>query len=118
MLYQVNEPTGELATLFEKSNNVFPTWITMEVPTGVSGLILAGAFAAAISSLDSILAALSQTSLSIIYGRERLEEEGKGKEMVSLSRIAVCIWGVILNDGASKRFAIGRSTSFCNQCRP
>ena len=94
--YQVNEPTGQLAVLFEKSNNVFPTWITMEVPRGVSGLILAGAFAAAISSLDSILAALSQTSLSIIYGRDRLEEEGKGEEMVRLSRIAVCIWGVIL----------------------
>ena len=68
----------------------------MEVPVGLSGLILAGAFAAAISSLDSILAALSQTSLSVIYGREKLEAEGKGAEMVRLSRIAVCIWGVIL----------------------
>ena len=67
-----------------------------EVPTGVSGLILAGAFAAAISSLDSILAALSQTSLSIIYGRERMEAEGEGDEMVRKSRIAVCVWGVIL----------------------
>jgi len=66
------------------------------VPPGVSGLILAGAFAAAISSLDSILAALSQTSLSVIFGREKLEAEGKGLEMVRLSRIAVCVWGVIL----------------------
>ena len=68
----------------------------MEVPVGVSGLILAGAFAAAVSSLDSILAALSQTSLSLIYGRDKLEEEGKGEAMVRLSRIAVCIWGVLL----------------------
>ena len=94
--YQVYEPTGAIAESFEKSNNVFPTWITMEVPVGLSGLILAGAFAAAISSLDSILAALSQTSLSIIFGREKLEEEGKGVEMVRISRIAVCIWGIIL----------------------
>lgn len=94
--YQIHEPTGQLVELFKKSNNVFPTWITMEVPRGVSGLILAGAFAAAISSLDSILAALSQTSLSVIFGRERLEEEGKGAEMVRLSRVVVCIWGAIL----------------------
>ncbi|MBT8045320.1 MAG: hypothetical protein KJO79_10255 [Verrucomicrobiae bacterium] len=94
--YQVHEPTGIVADSFQKANNVFPTWITMEVPVGLSGLILAGAFAAAISSLDSILAALSQTSLSVIYGRDKLEAEGKGREMVRLSRIAVCIWGVIL----------------------
>ncbi|MDG1357616.1 MAG: hypothetical protein P8P36_05430 [Akkermansiaceae bacterium] len=94
--YQVNEPSELIAASFEKGNNVFPTWITMEVAPGLSGLILAGAFAAAISSLDSILAALSQTSLSVIYGRDKLEAEGKGQEMVRLSRIVVCVWGVIL----------------------
>ncbi len=95
--YQVYVPAPEMSASFaENSNYVFPTWITMEVPVGVSGLILAGAFAAAISSLDSILAALSQTSLSVIYGREKLEEEGKGEEMVRLSRIVVCIWGIVL----------------------
>ncbi|NWK54038.1 hypothetical protein HW115_00320 [Verrucomicrobiaceae bacterium N1E253] len=95
--YQSYPPSGSILKSFESDpNNVFPTWITLEVPVGVSGLILAGAFAAAISSLDSILAALSQTSLSVLFGRERLEAEGKGAEMVRLSRIAVCVWGVIL----------------------
>lgn len=95
--YQANPPGELLAAKFaENSNNVFPAWIVREVPTGVSGLILAGAFAAAISSLDSILAALSQTSLSIIYGREKLEAEGQGKRMVFISRVAVFIWGVLL----------------------
>ena len=94
--YRVYEPSGLIATSFEKSNNVFPTWITMEVAPGLSGLILAGAFAAAISSLDSILAALSQASLSVFYGRDKLEAAGKGREMVRLSRIVVCVWGVIL----------------------
>ena len=94
--YRLNEPSSLVAASFVNSNNVFPTWITMEVPAGLSGLVLAGAFAAAISSLDSILAALSQTSLSVIYGREKLEAVGKGAEMVRLSRIVVCIWGVAL----------------------
>ncbi len=95
--YQKFEPSAELAAVFGgDSNFVFPTWIVNEVPRGVSGLILAGAFAAAVSSLDSILAALSQTSLSVIYGRERMESEGEGLDMVRKSRIAVCIWGVVL----------------------
>ena len=95
--YQKFAPDAELAAKFKENPNfVFPTWIVNEVPTGVSGLILAGAFAAAISSLDSILAALSQTSLSIIYGRDRMEKEGDGAEMVRKSRVAVCLWGVIL----------------------
>lgn len=99
--YQVNIPPAEIAASFEKKTDfVFPTWITMELPIGVSGLILAGAFAAAISSLDSILAALSQTSLSVIFGREKLESLGDSKRMVKFSRVAVFIWGVILTVSA------------------
>jgi len=87
------EVAAEISTEKDRS---FPTWIVHVLPPGVSGLILAAAFAAAISSLDSILAALSQTSLSIIYGREKLEDQSKSKERVRESRIAVIIWGVIL----------------------
>ncbi|MGJ8643115.1 MAG: sodium:solute symporter family transporter [Luteolibacter sp.] len=95
--YQEFPPEAALAAKFADSpNNVFPAWIVREVPVGLSGLILAGAFAAAISSLDSILAALSQTSLSVIYGQERMEEEGQGERMVKISRIAVLIWGILL----------------------
>lgn len=94
--YQVYAPSEGLAKSFESTNNVFPTWIVVELPMGISGLIIAGAFAAAISSLDSILAALSQTSLSAIFGREKLEAEGSSARMVTLSKVAVCIWGVIL----------------------
>lgn len=95
--YQVNVPSAELLAAFsDDANNVFPTWIVTVVPAGLSGLILGGAFAAAISSLDSTLAALSQTSLSIFYGREKLEDESMGRLRVRQSRIAVCIWGVIL----------------------
>jgi SSS family solute:Na+ symporter len=88
---------GEAAKFAENPNFVFPVWITTVLPPGLTGLILAGAFAAAISSLDSVLAALSQTSLSAIYGREKLEKEADGKRMVFRSRMAVLIWAVILS---------------------
>jgi hypothetical protein len=72
-------------------------WITTVLPPGLTGLILAGAFAAAISSLDSVLAALSQTSLSAWYGREKLERDGHGPQMVFRSRVMVVIWAAILS---------------------
>lgn len=95
--YVKHPPTSVESAWFAKDPNyVFPIWITTVLPVGISGLILAAAFAAAISSLDSILAALSQTSLSAWYGRERLEREADGPAMVLRSRIAVVIWAAIL----------------------
>ncbi|MEO1237369.1 MAG: hypothetical protein AAFX76_11330, partial [Planctomycetota bacterium] len=47
-------------------DDVFPVFILTQVPAGLSGLIVAGIFAAAVSSLTSILAALSQTTLSAV----------------------------------------------------
>ncbi|MGD7653894.1 MAG: sodium:solute symporter family transporter [Verrucomicrobiales bacterium] len=95
--YQVKGMTADEAAMFaDNTNFVFPVWITTVLPPGLTGLILAGAFAAAISSLDSVLAALSQTTLSAWFGRERMEKEGSGPEMVRRSRIAVCVWAVLL----------------------
>jgi len=76
---------------------VFPMWITTVLPVGVSGLILAGVFAASISSLDSILAALSQTTLSMIYHpEEKSDAELEELNLVWKSRLLVIGWGVLL----------------------
>jgi SSS family transporter len=88
---------AEAAKFAENSNFVFPVWITTVLPPGLTGLILAGAFAAAISSLDSVLAALSQTSLSAWYGREKLERDGHGPAMVFRSRVMVVVWAAVLS---------------------
>jgi len=80
-----------------KPDNVFPMWIVTQLPIGLSGLILAGVFAAAISSLDSILAALSQTTLSLFYHPEtKTDEELESLNLVGKSRMLVIMWGVIL----------------------
>lgn len=75
---------------------VFPMWIVSVLPVGLSGLILAGVFAAAISSLDSILAALSQTTLSLIYHPERGNLKIGERELLQRSRLLVVIWGLVL----------------------
>jgi SSS family solute:Na+ symporter len=96
--YYVNTPTAQEAALFaQDTNNVFPTWIVTVLPTGLKGLIIAGAFAAAVSSLDSILAALSQTSLSAYYGKGYMDEHGSDRVMLKKSRGLVIVWAVILS---------------------
>jgi SSS family transporter len=96
-VYYLHHPPGpgEQALFKESPDYVFPVWITTVLPPGLSGLILAAAFAAAISSLDSILAALSQTFISLFHTPEQLESMDQ-KKLVFRSRVAVCVWGIIL----------------------
>lgn len=80
-----------------KSDYVFPMWIVTVLPVGLSGLLLAGVFAASISSLDSILAALSQTTLSYFYDPEkRTDAELHSFGLVKKSRMLVIFWGIVL----------------------
>ena len=77
-------------------DHVFPVWIVSELPPGLAGLILAGVFAAAISSLDSILAALSQTTISLIHNPENGNVKVSQASLVSQSRRWVVVWGIAL----------------------
>jgi len=79
-----------------KEDYAFPIWIVTQLPQAVRGLILAGIFAAAISSLDSILAALSQTTLSLLYRTDETRSAAQHKRLVRLSRVLVCVWGLLL----------------------
>lgn len=90
-----------------KSDYVFPIWIVIALPIGLSGLILAGVFAAAISSLDSILAALSQTTLSLIYHPERGDVSLTQKQLMLRSHLLVVGWGVTLT-GFTLLLAVAR----------
>ncbi|MEM6916398.1 MAG: sodium/solute symporter [Verrucomicrobiota bacterium] len=91
-------------------DNVFPVWIVTELPTAVRGLILAGIFAAAISSLDSILAALSQTTLSLIRRTDHEYSEAEQKRLVSLSRVLVLVWGAFLTSFTFVLYAVKEKT--------
>jgi Na+/proline symporter len=97
----------EDAQLMKKNRNrVFPIFIVRVIPPGLTGLIVAAIFAAAISSLDSIMAALAQTFISAFYmpwRRRRLAREGTAPDpqaeearQIRLSRVLIVVAGVAL----------------------
>lgn len=74
----------------EQPDRVFAVFAVEAVAVGLKGLVVAGALAAAVSSLDSILAALAQTTSSLLGSRTR---SGDG---LRLPRLLVLGWGLVL----------------------
>jgi Na+/proline symporter len=99
--YRQHPLAGEALALYrEKPDRIFPIFVLQELPAGLKGLVVAGAFAAAISSLDSILAALSQTTMSA-FVLPRLSRGGEldaalERRALRLSRALVVVFGVLL----------------------
>ena len=73
---------------------VFPTFIVERLPHGVSGLVIAAIFAAAMSNLSGSLNSLASTSILDLYGP--LSGERDQNRLLRLSRWATLVWGIIL----------------------
>ncbi|MDH4071757.1 MAG: hypothetical protein OEV41_01485, partial [Gammaproteobacteria bacterium] len=94
--YQLNALPPELAGLVaERNDRIFPAFILSELPTGLKGLLIAGILSAAISSLDSILAALSQISLTMFY-KPFINPQSDEAQLLRVSRLFVIFWGTVL----------------------
>jgi SSS family transporter len=83
-----------------RSDEVFPKYIIEGLPAGLSGLILAGIVAAAMSSLSSSLNALASSSVNDLYTRitGHVLEGDRG---VLVSRLLTLFWGVVFIGFAS-----------------
>jgi Na+/proline symporter len=95
--YQAHPLEGRaLELVAEKPDRIFPVFVLENVAPGLKGLILAGVFAAAISSLDSILAALAQTTLTAWIAPWRARRGRAQDERAALagSRALVVVYGV------------------------
>ncbi|MDP6994358.1 MAG: hypothetical protein QGF87_08370, partial [Woeseiaceae bacterium] len=79
----------------ERGDRIFPAFIITEIPTGLKGLLIAGILSAAISSLDSILAALSQISLTMFY-KPFIRPNADEPHLLKVSRLFVIFWGAVL----------------------
>lgn len=76
-----------------RDDELFPKFIIEGLPAGVSGLLLAGILAAAMSTLSSSLSALSSSTVTDVYGLMRktpmTDEEG-----LRVGRWATLGWGL------------------------
>ena len=86
----------------EQTDRIFPFFIATAVPIGVGlkGLLVAGVFAAAMSSVDSALGALSSTVVTDFY-QPLLARRGRGQavddaHLLRIARVVTIVFGVIL----------------------
>ncbi|MCE5229322.1 hypothetical protein LLG95_06955 [bacterium] len=95
----------ELAQINKDENSLLPVFIKYRVNWVFGGIMVAGIFAAAISTLESILAALAQQTLEMLQriGRITLTHGDDRSEAaaIGLSRLFVVFWGVVLCGMAS-----------------
>jgi Na+/proline symporter len=77
---------------FNDTNYVFPTFVLAELPPGVVGLILVAIFAAAMSTVESELTALSSATVIDFY-RRYLKAGESDSHYLMVSRAATIAWG-------------------------
>ena len=78
-----------------KSDEIFPMFIINKLPVGVSGIIIAGLFAAAISTLAGSMSSLSSSTIhDLILPVKKIKP---GEELkLKISRLVTIIWSVLL----------------------
>lgn len=89
------------------TNYIFPYFILNQIPIGIIGLIVAGIFAAALSSIDSELNSLS--TIFIVDWYKRLDSRERSKEWyLKSSRATTVFWGLLATLAA---LALGETRS-------
>lgn len=74
-------------------NYVFPSYLITYVPAGLLGLLIAVIFAAAMSSLDSELTALSSATVIDFY-RRYFKHDASDSHYLWVSRLVTLAWGL------------------------
>ncbi|MDQ7041612.1 MAG: sodium:solute symporter [Rhodothermus sp.] len=83
-----------------RADEVFPRFIIEGLPPGISGLLLAGILAAAMSTLSSSLNALASSTLFDLYQRWR-GRPLKGRQSLMVSRLLTLGWALVFVGFAS-----------------
>ncbi|WP_110670729.1 sodium:solute symporter [Salinicola halophilus] len=77
----------------ENLNELFPRYVVEAFPVGITGLVIAGVFAAAMSSLDSALNSLSAVTVRDFYARY-VRRDASERHYLRASRWATVFWGL------------------------
>ena len=92
-LYVFYKTNPELLNLNLQTDAIFPWFISQELPAGISGLVIAGLFAAAMSSLDSSMNSVSAALVTDFFGRFR--KSISQSDSLKLARWLTVLMGII-----------------------
>lgn len=81
------------------TDEIFAKFIVEQLPVGISGLIVAALFAAAMSSLSSSLNSLASATTYDLY-KPYFGKSNSEQQDLKVSRIITLIWGIILTGSA------------------
>ena len=84
-----------LTTKLASNDEIFPTFIVQRLPHGVSGLVIAAIFAAAMSNLSGSLNSLSSSTVLNFY-KPLLRPDAPDEDLLKLSRWLTAVWGIVL----------------------
>jgi SSS family transporter len=81
--------------VFKTNDYIFPTFVITQMPTGVSGLIVAAILAAAMANLSSSFNSLASSTLMDFY-KPFICPKASDEHYLRLSRWMTVAWGVVL----------------------
>jgi solute:Na+ symporter, SSS family len=85
------------ARAFERTDEIFVTFIIEHLPSGVTGIVIASIFSAAMSTLSSSLNSLASATTYDFYAPLRGGDE---RDLFRMGRIFTLVWGLVLVGGA------------------
>lgn len=89
-----DQQTPEQLGASPAGDDIFPRFIVEGLPVGLSGLLLAGILAAAMSTLSSSLSALSSSTMTDLY-EKFVGEPATDEKALRISRITTFGWGAV-----------------------
>src|SRR5207237_6124088 len=84
-----------LTTRLASNDEIFPAFIVQRLPHGISGLVIAAIFAAAMSNLSGSLNSLSSSTVLDFY-KPLWRPEASDEDLLKLSRWLTAVWGIVL----------------------
>ena len=105
------------------TNHVFPTFVFTQLPAGLVGLMLIAVLAAAMSTVESELSALSTATVVDFYRRfgERLPffrpggAEGSPRRLLLAGRLGILFWGAVATGAALYMGRLGSAVEAVNR---
>ena len=95
---------------FERSDEIFALFIVQELPSGITGLLIAGIFASAMSSLSSSINSLASAS-AYDFWAPLAGASGDEKRILRAGKGFTLLWAALLMGGAILFIPLSKGTS-------